>query len=64
MSITITTWNVQNLTRSDLVFADTGWQDYVALAGKRLIKVPKVEPMTNLLSVYGVAGLGLSGARI
>jgi NADPH-dependent curcumin reductase CurA len=41
----------------DLVFADTGWQDYVALTGRRLIKVPKVEPMTNLLSVYGVAGL-------
>jgi len=41
----------------DLVFADTGWQDYVALPGKRLIKVPKVEPMTRLLSVYGIAGL-------
>jgi NADPH-dependent curcumin reductase CurA len=27
-------------TAGDLVFADTGWQDYVALAGKRLMKVP------------------------
>ena len=44
-------------TAGDLVFADTGWQDYVALPGKRLIKVPKVEPMTRLLSVYGIAGL-------
>jgi NADPH-dependent curcumin reductase CurA len=41
----------------DLVFADTGWQDYAALPGKRLIKVPKIEPMTRLLSVYGIAGL-------
>jgi NADPH-dependent curcumin reductase CurA len=41
----------------DLVFAETGWQDYAALPGKRLIKVPKIEPMTRLLSVYGIAGL-------
>lgn len=41
----------------DLVFADTGWQDFVALPAKQLIKVPRVEPMTHLLSVYGIAGL-------
>jgi NADPH-dependent curcumin reductase CurA len=41
----------------DLVFADTGWQEYAVLPAKRLIKVPRIEPMTNLLSVYGVAGL-------
>ena len=41
----------------DLVFADTGWQDYATLPGKRLVKVPNIEPMTHLLSVYGVAGL-------
>lgn len=41
----------------DLVFADTGWQDYAALPSKALIKVPRVEPMTHLLSVYGIAGL-------
>ena len=41
----------------DLVFADTGWQDYAVLPAKRLVKVPKIEPMTHLLSVYGVAGL-------
>jgi NADPH-dependent curcumin reductase CurA len=41
----------------DLVFADTGWQDYATLSGKRLIKVPNIEPMTHLISVYGVAGL-------
>jgi NADPH-dependent curcumin reductase CurA len=41
----------------DLVFADTGWQDYAALPAKTLRKVPPVEPMTHLLSVYGIAGL-------
>src|SRR5215813_12182743 len=32
----------------DLVFADTGWQDYAALAAKALVKVPRIEPMTHL----------------
>ncbi len=41
----------------DLVFADTGWQDYFVLPSKHLIKVPRVEPMTHLLSVFGIAGL-------
>ena len=41
----------------DLVFGDTGWQDYAALKAKTLVKVPHMEPMTHLLSVYGIAGL-------
>ncbi|RZI37879.1 NADP-dependent oxidoreductase, partial [Herbaspirillum sp. HC18] len=41
----------------DLVFADTGWQDYATLAARKVIKVPRMEPMTHLLSVYGIAGL-------
>ena len=41
----------------DLVFADTGWQEYAALPAKRLVLLPKVEPITHLLSVYGIAGL-------
>ena len=41
----------------DLVFADTGWQDYAALPAKLLFRLPQIEPVTNLLSVYGVAGL-------
>jgi len=41
----------------DLAFADTGWQDYAVLPARRLVKVPRIEPMTHLLSVYGVAGL-------
>jgi NADPH-dependent curcumin reductase CurA len=45
------------LATGDLAFADTGWQDFAALPVKRLTKLPKVEPLTHLLSVYGVAGL-------
>jgi NADPH-dependent curcumin reductase CurA len=41
----------------DLVFADTGWQDYAALPARQLIKLPKITPLTHLLSVYGIAGL-------
>ena len=45
------------LVPGDIVFADTGWQDYAVLPGKHLTKLPKVEPLTHLLSVYGIAGL-------
>jgi NADPH-dependent curcumin reductase CurA len=45
------------LKPGDIVFGDTGWQDYAALPAKHLTKMPKMEPMTHLLSVYGIAGL-------
>src|SRR5215468_8476971 len=45
------------LNAGDLVFADTGWQDYAALPAKHLTRMPKLEPMTHLLSIFGVAGL-------
>jgi NADPH-dependent curcumin reductase CurA len=41
----------------DLVFADTGWQTYATLPARRLAKLPRLTPLTHLLSVYGVAGL-------
>jgi NADPH-dependent curcumin reductase CurA len=41
----------------DIVFGDTGWQDYAALPAGKLIKLPKITPLTHLLSVYGIAGL-------
>jgi hypothetical protein len=49
--------NAGHLKPGDLVFADTGWQDYAVLPGKRLAKLPALEPMTHLMSVYGIAGL-------
>jgi hypothetical protein len=41
----------------DIVFADTGWQDYAALPAKQLTKLPRTEPLSHLLSVFGIAGL-------
>src|ERR1700730_4409285 len=29
----------------DLVFADTGWQDFAALPARQLVKMPPIEPM-------------------
>jgi NADPH-dependent curcumin reductase CurA len=45
------------LAPGDLVFADTGWRTYAALPADGLAKLPRREPLTHLLSVYGVAGL-------
>ncbi|MET0708880.1 MAG: NADP-dependent oxidoreductase [Tardiphaga sp.] len=45
------------LQPGDIVFGDTGWQDYAAVPAKYLSKMPRLEPMTHLLSVYGIAGL-------
>jgi NADPH-dependent curcumin reductase CurA len=41
----------------DLVFADTGWQEYAAVPARTAQKVERREPLSHLLSVYGVAGL-------
>jgi NADPH-dependent curcumin reductase CurA len=45
------------LVAGDIVFGDTGWQNFAAVPAKHLSKMPKLEPMTHLLSVYGIAGL-------
>src|SRR3954469_15708613 len=39
------------LAAGDIVFGDTGWQDYAAVPAKHLSKMPRIEPMTHLLSV-------------
>jgi NADPH-dependent curcumin reductase CurA len=46
-----------NLAPGDIVFGDTGWQEYAAVSAKLLTKMPRIEPLTHLLSVYGIAGL-------
>jgi NADPH-dependent curcumin reductase CurA len=45
------------LKPGDIVFGDTGWQEFAAVPAKHLSKMPDLEPMTHLLSVYGIAGL-------
>ncbi len=49
--------NADTLKVGDLVFADTGWQEYAVLDAQRVQKVEPREPLSHLLSVYGVAGL-------
>src|SRR5688572_5408000 len=46
-----------DLKPGDIVFGDTGWQEYAAVPAKHLSKMPKLDPLTHLLSVYGIAGL-------
>jgi NADPH-dependent curcumin reductase CurA len=41
----------------DLVFADTGWQEWAAVPARGLSPLPRMQPLTHLLSVFGVAGL-------
>jgi NADPH-dependent curcumin reductase CurA len=53
----VVTSHAPDFRPGDLVFADTGWQNYAVLAATALMKLPKIEPMTHLLSVYGIAGL-------
>jgi len=45
------------LKPGDLVWGDTGWQEFATAPAQRLTKLPAMEPVTHLLSVYGVAGL-------
>jgi hypothetical protein len=49
--------NDPSLAPGDIVSAETGWQEYAALPARRLQKLPKLEPLTHLMSVYGVTGL-------
>jgi hypothetical protein len=48
---------VDHLNPGDLVFADTGWQEFAVVKASGLSPIPRMEPLTHLLSVYGVAGL-------
>ena len=49
--------NAPGFVPGDLVFGDTGWQDFAAVPARGLVKLPRIEPVTHLLSIYGVAGL-------
>lgn len=45
------------LRPGDLVTGQLGWQDYAVIPAEALRKVEPVEPLSHLLSIYGVAGL-------
>ncbi len=40
----------------DLVAGESVWAAYAALPARGLMKLPKVEPLSHLMSVYGIAG--------
>jgi hypothetical protein len=41
----------------DIVFAETGWRDWAVMPGQLLQKRPRTQPLSHLLSVYGISGL-------
>lgn len=45
-----------SLTRGDLVAAESRWADYVLVKARRAQKLPRLRPLSHLLSVYGIAG--------
>jgi NADPH-dependent curcumin reductase CurA len=49
--------NTPGFSPGDIVFGDTGWQQYAAVPAKQLTRMPAMKPMSHLLSVYGIAGL-------
>ena len=44
------------LSPGDLVLAEAVWADHVVRPAHKVQKVPRVAPLTHLLSVYGIAG--------
>ena len=49
--------NDPSLQPGDLVKCEGGWEEYVAFKARRAIKVQPIQPLTHLMSVYGIAGL-------
>lgn len=45
-----------SLASGDLVIGEGGWQEYYAAPGRKVHKLPRIEPMTHLVSLLGVAG--------
>jgi NADPH-dependent curcumin reductase CurA len=47
----------EGLAPGDIVFAETGWRDWAVMPGRLVQKRPRIEPLSHLLSVYGISGL-------
>jgi len=45
-----------SLEPGDIVAVESRWADYVAVKARRAQKLPKVQPLSRRLSVYGIAG--------
>lgn len=46
----------EGLAPGDIVWADTGWQEYAVLDGRAVQKQPDHRPLSQLISLLGVAG--------
>lgn len=44
------------LARGDLVAAESVWSDYAVVKARGATKLPAMTPVSNLMSVYGIAG--------
>jgi len=47
----------EGLKPGDIVWAETGWRDWAAMPGARVGKRPRIDPLTHLLSIYGISGM-------
>lgn len=48
--------NSPALAIGDIVAAEATWSDYVTALARKVQKLPKLEPLSHLMSVYGIAG--------
>jgi NADPH-dependent curcumin reductase CurA len=48
--------NSPRLSAGDIVAAEATWSDYITAAAHKVQKLPKVETLSHLMSVYGIAG--------
>jgi NADPH-dependent curcumin reductase CurA len=45
-----------SLASGDIVAVESRWADFVAVKARRAQKLPRLRPLSHLLSVYGIAG--------
>jgi len=48
--------NSPALSVGDIVAAEATWSDYITAAARKVQKLPKMAPLSHLMSVYGIAG--------
>lgn len=48
--------NSPRLAKGDLVAAESTWSEYTVAKAHKVEKLPDVRPVSNLMSVYGIAG--------
>ena len=49
--------NDDRFSKGQIVTGDSVWAEFAAIKGKNLNSCPNIKPLSNLLSLYGIAGL-------